>query len=100
MTSSHRKFLARAGLVLLTSAAALSVQAQSWPQRPIKAIVPYAAGGFSDQASRIMAEALSYDPVNDFTLISLVGKYSLLMVVNPSVPLLNRTCNANSVAWA
>ena len=113
--------------------------AQSYPNRPIKAVVPYAAGGFSDQASRIIAEAmsrnlgqnivienkaggggrigseaisratpdgyqlllttngthtymavveksLSYDPVTDFTPISLVGKYGLLMVVNPAVP--------------
>ncbi len=113
--------------------------AQTYPSRPIKAVVPYAAGGFSDQASRIIAEAmsknlgqnivienkaggggrigsesiskapadgyqlllttngthtymavveksLSYDPVSDFTPISLVGKYGLLMVVNPTVP--------------
>ena len=113
--------------------------AQTYPQRPIKAIVPYAAGGFSDQASRILVEAmsrnlgqniiienraggggrigseyiskaspdgyqlllstngthtymavvekaLSYDPITDFTPISLIGKYGLLMVVNPSVP--------------
>ena len=119
-----------------------SLQAQSYPQRPIKAIVPYAAGGFADQSSRIIAEAmsrnlgqpivienrgggggrigseavskmtpdgytllmttngtktymavvekaLSYDPVQDFTPISIVGKYGLLMVVNPSVPARN-----------
>jgi len=116
-----------------------TAQAQPYPNRPIKAVVPYAAGGFSDQASRIIAEAmsrnlgqnivienraggggrigsesitratpdgyqlllttngthtymavveksLSYDPVTDFTPISLVGKYGLLMVVNPAVP--------------
>ena len=121
--------------VLWVSAA----QAQPYPNRPIKAVVPYAAGGFSDQASRIIAEAmsrnlgqnivienraggggrigsesiarvtpdgyqlllttngthtymaaveksLSYDPVTDFTPISLVGKYGLLMVVHPAVP--------------
>jgi tripartite-type tricarboxylate transporter receptor subunit TctC len=118
---------------------ACSSSAQTYPQRPIKAIVPYAAGGFSDQASRIIVEAmsrnlgqniiienraggggrigsdyiskaspdgyqlllttngthtymavvekaLSYDPISDFTPISLIGKYGLLMVVNPSVP--------------
>ena len=142
MQASKRKLLARFGLCLLASATAVSVQAQNYPQRPIKAIVPYAAGGFSDQASRIIAEAmsrnlgqtivienraggggrigseavtkmapdgyqllmttngtktymavveksLSYDPVTDFTPISLVGKYGLLMVVNPSVPAKN-----------
>jgi tripartite-type tricarboxylate transporter receptor subunit TctC len=118
---------------------AWAAQAQPYPNRPIKAVVPYAAGGFSDQASRIIAEAmsrnlgqnivienraggggrigsesitratpdgyqlllttngthtymavveksLSYDPVTDFTPISLVGKYGLLMVVHPAVP--------------
>jgi tripartite-type tricarboxylate transporter receptor subunit TctC len=113
--------------------------AQSYPSRPIKMIVPYAAGGFTDQVSRVLAESmsktlgqpividsraggggrigaeavtkmspegydllmttngthtfmavteknLSYDPVTDFTPISLVGSYGLLMVVNPSLP--------------
>ena len=139
MTASKRKLLTWLGCGLLVSASLASVQAQTYPQRPIKAIVPYAAGGFSDQASRIIAEAmsrnlgqnivienraggggrigseavtkmapdgyqllmttngtktymavveksLSYDPVSDFTPISLVGKYGLLMVVNPTVP--------------
>ena len=33
--------------------------AQAYPNRPIKMVVPYAAGGFSDQASRILAEGMS-----------------------------------------
>lgn len=114
----------------------------TFPNRPIKMIVPYAAGGFSDQASRIIAESmsktlgqpviidiktggggrigaeavtklppdghdllmttngthtymavteknLSYDPINDFTPISLVGSYGLLMVVNNNLPVNN-----------
>jgi len=122
--------------------AGATVQAQAYPSRPIKMIVPYAAGGFSDQATRILTEALSralgqpivvdnraggggrigsdavskmtpdgyqllmttngthtymavteknlsYDPVTDFTPVSLVGSYGLLMVVNPSVPATN-----------
>jgi tripartite-type tricarboxylate transporter receptor subunit TctC len=113
--------------------------AQAWPAKPIRMIVPYAAGGFSDQASRAIAEslarelkqpvvienrgggggrigaeavarmapdgytllmttngthtymavtekALSYDPVRDFTPVSLIASYGLLMVVNPAVP--------------
>ena len=116
--------------------------AQAYPNRPIKMVVPYAAGGFSDQASRILAEGmsralgqpividnraggggrigsdmvsranpdgyqllmttngthtymavteknLSYDPVTDFTPVSLVGSYGLLMVTHPSVPARN-----------
>ena len=35
------------------------VHAQNYPDKPIRVIVPYAAGGFSDQSSRVIAEALS-----------------------------------------
>jgi tripartite-type tricarboxylate transporter receptor subunit TctC len=39
--------------------ACATVHAQAYPSRPIKMIVPYAAGGFSDQATRILTEGLS-----------------------------------------
>jgi tripartite-type tricarboxylate transporter receptor subunit TctC len=134
LTRLH-SFIAAAVLVLLASAA----HSQSYPSKPIRVIVPYSAGGFSDQSSRIFAEALSqelkqalvienraggggrigvdavtkmapdgyslllttngthtymavtekslsYDPVKDFTPISLIGSYGLLMVINPAVP--------------
>ena len=125
------------------AAAGPIAQAQAtFPNRPIKMIVPYAAGGFRDQASRIIAESmsktlgqpviidirtggggrigaeavtklpadghdllmttngthtymavteknLSYDPINDFTPISMVGSYGLLMVVNNALPVTN-----------
>src|SRR5262245_10206960 len=38
---------------------ALSTFAQTWPERSITLIVPFAAGGASDVSSRIMAEAMS-----------------------------------------
>lgn len=134
-----------AALTMLTTLWCTQAQAQaqaSYPTRPIKMIVPYAAGGFSDQASRVIAESLgktlgqpvvidiraggggrigaeavtklppdgydllmttngthtymavteknlTYDPVNDFTPISLVGSYGLLMVVNNALPVKN-----------
>jgi tripartite-type tricarboxylate transporter receptor subunit TctC len=118
---------------------ASTAHADSYPNKPIRVLVPYAAGGFSDQSARIIADALSqvlkqpliienrpggggrigveaaarmapdgyhlllttngthtymavtekslsYDPVNDFTPISLIGTYGLLMVTHPSVP--------------
>ena len=136
--SSFHPFL-RSLVCALFTVVALPVMAQGYPNKPIKAIVPYAAGGFSDQTSRIIAEALSrtlkqpivienrpggggrigsdavskmnpdgyqlllttngthtymavtekslsYDPITDFTPISLIGTYGLLMVVNPAVP--------------
>ncbi|MEJ7929376.1 tripartite tricarboxylate transporter substrate binding protein [Ramlibacter sp. AN1015] len=122
--------------------AAAGAYAQAWPSKPVRLIVPYAAGGFSDQAARAIGKALSddlkqpvvienrggaggrigaeavsrmtpdgynlllttngthtymavtekslsYDPVNDFTPISQIASYGLLMVVNPSVPAKN-----------
>ena len=35
------------------------VQAQSWPQRPLRLLVPFAAGGNIDVMGRLMASRLS-----------------------------------------
>jgi multidrug efflux pump subunit AcrB len=52
------KRLALVGFLML-SALALSVQAQSrWPERPVRIVVPYAAGGNTDGIARITAQAL------------------------------------------
>jgi tripartite-type tricarboxylate transporter receptor subunit TctC len=120
------------------------VHADNYPSHPIQLVLPYAAGGFSDQASRVLTESigktlgqpiileskaggggrigaeyithaqpdgysllmttngthtymavteknLSYDPIKDFTPISLIGTYGLLMVINPSIPAKNLT---------
>jgi len=130
------------GALVLVWVSSQLAWADNYPSRPIKVIVPYAAGGFSDQASRIISDAmsramgqpmvidnraggggrigsdavtkmapdgysllmttngthtymavteknLSYDPINDFTPISLIGSYGLLMVINPTVPAKN-----------
>jgi tripartite-type tricarboxylate transporter receptor subunit TctC len=45
------------GLALLL--VALSAQAQSYPNKPVRVIVPYAAGGFSDISSRVFMERMS-----------------------------------------
>jgi len=116
--------------------------ADAYPTKPIRLIVPYAAGGFTDQAARAIAKALSddlkqpvivdnrgggggrigadavvrmtpdgynlllttngthtymavtekslsYDPIKDFTPISELASYGLLMVINPTVPAKN-----------
>jgi tripartite-type tricarboxylate transporter receptor subunit TctC len=121
-----------------------AVQAQTYPNKPIHIIVPYAAGGVADNSSRLFAKALeqelqqsivienrpggggrigaeavvrmpadgyslllttngtqtympvmedslSYNPIKDFTPLSLIASYGFLMVVNPSLPVKNVT---------
>jgi tripartite-type tricarboxylate transporter receptor subunit TctC len=43
---------------LVTSGLSESAQAQPWPQRPVRIVVPYAAGGNTDTIARIIAERL------------------------------------------
>lgn len=47
--------LAAAGLLAATGAA----RAQTWPERPIKLVVPVSAGGPSDTVARVVAQRLS-----------------------------------------
>ena len=44
---------------LLLALAAGLAQAQSWPSRPIKIVVPFPAGGPTDVLTRVLAEKLS-----------------------------------------
>jgi len=46
-------------LTLALSLAAFAAQAQAYPDRPVKLIVPFAAGGSSDTVSRIIAQKLT-----------------------------------------
>src|SRR5262245_52322508 len=48
-----------AAIVLAGFAAALSAQADTYPSRPIKVIVPYAAGGTGDIVARVIADRLA-----------------------------------------
>ncbi len=48
-----------ATLAALTAVAPLTAYAQQWPNRPIRMIVPFAAGGSTDVAARLVGEHLS-----------------------------------------
>src|SRR5260221_13928635 len=47
------------GLLALLSVISTSAQAQEWPSRPIRFIVPYPAGGSTDVGARAIADSLS-----------------------------------------
>ncbi|MGE0039177.1 MAG: Bug family tripartite tricarboxylate transporter substrate binding protein [Xanthobacteraceae bacterium] len=57
---NRRRFSALAtASALLPGIAARSARAQSWPDRPVRFIVPFAAGGPTDAIARIVGEGLS-----------------------------------------
>lgn len=51
--------LAAVSIAALSILAPVVALAQAWPQRPIKIIVPYTAGGASDITARLLAERLT-----------------------------------------
>lgn len=60
ITPSYRRTFLRIGATL-TAGAVLSVPAwaqSAWPNKPIRVVVPYTAGGFTDQMARLLQAGL------------------------------------------
>ncbi len=57
----HRSAIAAGALLCLIwlAPASAQAQAQSWPERAVKIVVPFAPGGATDQTARVWAEKLS-----------------------------------------
>ncbi len=56
---SRRSLLAAAALALALPFAATSVRAQAWPDKPIRIVVGFAPGGFTDVLGRLIGQKLS-----------------------------------------
>src|SRR5262245_17863358 len=54
----RRRNLMRTLLLVLAAAAAFAAQAQDYPNKPIRIIVPFAPGGVADNSARVVAEPL------------------------------------------
>jgi tripartite-type tricarboxylate transporter receptor subunit TctC len=59
MKLHRRRFLQQAAGALVLSAAPRIARAQSYPDRPIRLVVPFAAGGVSDEVARLWAARVS-----------------------------------------
>src|SRR5437868_5736451 len=59
MRPDRRRFLHLAGAAVAMPALARLARAQTYPSRPVRILVGYAAGGSADISARIMAQWLS-----------------------------------------
>ena len=98
--------------VLMAAAVSVPASAQNWPDKPVKIIVPFGAGGSGDTLARVVAEhlsttfkqqfvvenrtgaggmigaqAIASSPPDGTTIgITNLSTLSLVPVINPSVP--------------
>ncbi|MBC7583967.1 MAG: tripartite tricarboxylate transporter substrate binding protein, partial [Tardiphaga sp.] len=47
------------GALAIVTATAGSAQAQGWPNRPIRMVVPYTPGGYTDLMARLVSQKMS-----------------------------------------
>src|SRR5205085_1036786 len=78
MTLSRRRFLSASGMTLLATAVPRPALAETYPAKPVRVIVPFAAGGPNDLAARLIAQGLSDRLGKQFYVenIGSAGKFS------------------------
>jgi tripartite-type tricarboxylate transporter receptor subunit TctC len=82
MRLSRRKFLGLAGATVAASSLARLGWAQAYPGRPVRVIVPVAAGGANDTTARLFAQKLSESLGQQFYVENLAGAGGNLGIAN------------------
>ena len=72
-TLSRRQFLHLAAVAAALPAAARAAMAQTYPSRPVTLIVPFAAGGPTDVAARVVSEHMSRTLGQQIVVENVVG---------------------------
>ena len=86
ITRRQALIYASASLGAGTSALPWAAHAQGWPERPIRIVVPFAAGAGTDAVGRLMAQKMGAEPddKSERTFKSLDGKRTIKVVDNKS----------------
>src|SRR5690242_1048055 len=80
-TGRTRSFLARIGFSVAFAVLSHSVAcAGAWPERPVKIIVPFAAGGAADVVTRIVAARISENLGKNFLVENRTGANGVIGV--------------------
>jgi tripartite-type tricarboxylate transporter receptor subunit TctC len=82
MRLSRRKFLGLAGATVAASSLPRLGWAQAYPGRPVRVIVPVAAGGANDTTARLFAQKLSESLGQQFYVENLAGAGGNLGIAN------------------
>ena len=76
MRASRRRILGLAAAAVAAPRAARPARAQAYPSRPVKVVVPVAAGGANDTTARLFAQKLSELLGQQFYVENLAGAKS------------------------
>jgi tripartite-type tricarboxylate transporter receptor subunit TctC len=71
---------------LLLALGAVAAEAQTYPAKPVRIIVPYPAGSSPTSVNKHLYKDLPYDPERDLLPVSLLAWAPQMLVVRPGIP--------------
>lgn len=78
MKAMHKRLALCAGLGTLLAAGSTAILAQAWPARPVKFVVPYEAGGGTDNVARGLVQRLTETIGGTFVIENRPGAGTIL----------------------